>query len=92
MAISRSVAIEHLHDGEDCINQCLQNLRRVQKNFPTIAGRLNETVIRLQAIREDLKAIAADMSRPEVQSPEANTAPSKSDDSLQGMARCLLSA
>ena len=61
--IDRTVAREHLRDGEDILVDCLKNLRRVSKHFPALAPALQSATEHIDAAKAEIGAAKLQLTR-----------------------------
>lgn len=54
--ISADVAQEHLADGQDCVKEAVNTIRRVLKSFPDLAPELNQATAQLALARESMQS------------------------------------
>jgi ABC-type branched-subunit amino acid transport system ATPase component len=55
-SIGADVAQEHLADGQDCVKEAINTIRRVLKSFPDLAPELNQATAQLTLARESMQS------------------------------------
>jgi len=62
-AIDSATAEEHLRDGQDCIQECVKTLQRVQKNFPHVSAELAQYIEALGTVRNGIGSVVPRLQR-----------------------------
>jgi len=53
--IGADVAQEHLADGQDCVKEAVNTIRRVLKSFPDLEPELTQATTHLTSARESMQ-------------------------------------